>query len=53
MNFLRKTSSNHHVKLDNKIVTDNGHFWNAVIPLFLEKVFHKQFVICKKKAKPS
>ena len=53
MNFLRKTRSSHHVKLDNKIVTDNGHFWNAVIPLFLEKVFHKKFVICKKKPKPS
>ena len=53
MNFLRKIRRNHHAKLDNKIVTDNEHFWNAVIPLFLETVFHKQFIICKGKAKPS
>ena len=53
MNFLRKIRRNHHAKLDNKIVTDNEHFWNAAIPLFLEKVFHKQLIICKGKAKPS
>ena len=47
MNLLRKTKRDYFKQLNNKVISDNKKFWQAISPLFSERAFRKETIILK------
>ena len=47
VNLLRKTKRDYFKQLNNKVISDNKKFWQAISPLFSERAFRKETIILK------
>ena len=51
MSILHKNKRDYFGNLNNKIVTENRHFWKTINPLFSEKAFQRECITWKESNK--